>query len=105
MRYRHTNVPSLLQGDMPEDESTCYKCKLEVICDFHHICNGIPYRTESEKVGAWVWLCPKCHHWAHSTGDGVRYLRQLKAEAQKAYEQNHSRKEWMDRFGKNYTEE
>lgn len=105
LRYRYTNTPSLLQGDMPEDEAICYKCKMEVICEFHHIMNGSAYRGDAEKIGAWVWLCSRCHHWAHTTGEGARYLRKLKAEAQAAYEEDHTRAEWMYLFHKNYRED
>ena len=101
MRYRYTDVPSLLQGDMPEDEAECYRCH-KYGCEFHHIMNGTSSRKDAERTGAWVWLCPKCHHWAHDTGEGVRYLRELKEKAQSKFLETHSLAEWMAIFHKNY---
>ena len=100
-RYRYTDVPSLLQEDRPEDEAQCYRCKLEGQMQFHHILNGSLKRA-SEEIGAWVWLCPACHDWVHSTGDGVWFQRIMKATCQERYEENHTREEWMALVHKNY---
>ena len=106
MLYRYTNTPSLIQIDCTEDEAFCFKCRRVMPCDFHHIMNGSKYsRQLSEEIGAWVWLCPVCHRWLHGTGDGVRYNGRLKELAQQVYEQDHSRREWMEMFHKNYLEE
>ena len=106
MKYRYTDIPSLIQSDREEWEAVCYRCKRGGRMDFHHILNGSKYlRRASEEIGAWVWLCPQCHRWLHSTGDGEKYQKQLKAFVQEMYELEHSRKEWMSITHKNYREE
>ena len=74
--------------------------------DFHHILNGSKtLRKTSEDIGAWIWLCPKCHRWVHSTGDGVKYQILLKGLVQERYEQEHTRREWMSMVHKNYLDD
>lgn len=102
MIFRYTNTPSLLQGYMEPDEAVCYKCGATPT-EFHHCLTGALKRS-AEGIGAWVWLCPSCHRWAHSTKEGVTYLRILKAECQSVYEQDHDRSEWMLLAHRNYLE-
>lgn len=59
-------------------------------------------RKISEKYGLTVMLCHDCH-----TGiDGAQYNaergRVLKQEAQRAFEKDHTRDEWMMLIRKNY---
>lgn len=103
MIYRYTDVPSLIQGDLKPDEAVCYRCGGYPV-EFHHCLTG-SRKKASERIGAWVWLCPKCHRWAHDSADGVRYLRGLKKECQEAFERSHSRREWMLLAHHNYMEE
>lgn len=106
MKYRHTDVPSLIQNDHDEWDAVCFRCKKGGALDFHHILNGSKVSKKlSEEIGAWVWLCPKCHRWVHSTGDGAKYQRFMKSLVQERYEQEHSRREWMCLVHKNYMEE
>lgn len=100
MRFRCTNIPSLIQGEMEPDEAACYRCGSFPV-EFHHCLTGAKKST-AERIGAWVWLCPKCHSWAHSTADGVKYLRELKAECQSHFEMDRSRFEWMTLVHRNY---
>ena len=97
-RYRYTNVPSLIQGDMVEDEAICFVCKRQIPVDFHHVLNGSEKKA-SEQIGAWVWLCRRCHESVHKNADKKRWLKAL---CQEAYEKDHSRKEWMKLAHKNY---
>lgn len=97
MIYRCTNKPSLLQGEMKPDEAVCYKCGATPT-EFHHVLTGALKKT-AEGIGAWVWLCPKCHRWAHDTADGVKYLRKLKAECQTAFDND---LDWMVLVRRNY---
>lgn len=69
--------------------------------DKHHIMNGA-YRAKSEKYGLWVWLHHDVHMWLHQTPDGAKYARELKKTAQRIFEEEHSRAEWMALFKKNY---
>lgn len=106
MRYRHTDTPSLLQGDVPDGEEVCYITGQPGHCDFHHIMNGSKIsKARCEDIGAWVWLSPEEHYWAHNTADGIAFLQELKESAQTAYERTHTRKEWMGLFHKNYRED
>lgn len=100
MRYRYTDVPSLLQGDVPEWEAECYICHKSP-CDFHHLLANSKKRF-AEKAGAWVWLCRGHHSYIHDTPAGQEEWREWKRQAQKKYEETHSRKEWMKGSHKNY---
>lgn len=99
-KYKYTDIPSLLQGDMTEDEATCYKCG-KAPCDFHHILPNAGKKA-SEELGAWCWLCRECHAWVHDTADGVAFQRELKAMCQTEYETTHSHNEWMVAAHRNY---
>ena len=91
------NSNSILQN-----EKRCWFCPCTYDLERHHIFAGVANRKLSEKYGLWVWLCHK-----HHTGtDGAQYNqemnRQLKQDAQFAFERKHTRAEWMKIFGKNY---
>ena len=101
MRYRYTNVPSLLQGDIPDGDEVCYITHIQRHCDFHHVMNGA-FKKKSEQYGCWVWLTPYQHHLLHSTREGKKLMRELKAECQAAFEQKYSHSMWMHEFKKNY---
>ena len=80
----------------------CYLCGRMTGLERHHIFGGVANRRISEQYGLWVWLCHECH-----TGtDGAQYdpekNRHLKQIAQMAYEQTHSRDEWMKLIRRNY---
>lgn len=106
MKYRHTDTPSLIQGDIPDGEEVCYITGLEMPCEFHHIMNGNKImRKRSEAIGAWIWVTSESHRWLHDTADGVEYQRGLKEMCQTAFEETHTRKEWMGLFHKNYRED
>ena len=94
----------------------CYICKNflgdpseKPYLEEHHIFEGMANRKLSEKHGLKVYLCKK-----HHTGDieGSReavhskdqndFDIKLKQIAQMIFEQDHSRKEFMSIFGKNY---
>ena len=100
MRYRHSDVPSLIQGDVPEDEQYCFMCG-ESPCDFHHLLNKTEKKF-SECAGAWVWLCRGHHRWIHDTAEGQKKWREWKSRAQAEYEKTHSHDEWMNGSHRNY---
>ena len=102
MRYRKSNVPSLIQGDVPDDENQwCFKCHRTIKCDFHHLLNKTEKKF-SETSGCWVWLCRGCHRFIHDTAEGQRIWKRWKSQAQAEYEKTHSREEWMKHAHKNY---
>jgi len=68
----------------------------------HHCLNGIAYRHKCDEDGLWVWVSPEIHRYMHETAEGRELLMLLKRTAQRAYERTHTRKEFMERYGKNY---
>jgi len=93
---------SLLQGE----EKRCYICGSERMLERHHIYGGA-YRKWSEAYGCWVYLC-KHHHTGDMYGnkDSVHFnglmSLALKQKCQRAFEENHTRKEFMHIFGRNW---
>lgn len=84
------------------DERRCWFCGSMVGLERHHIMSGTANRKLSEKYGLTVWLCRR-----HHTGtDGAQYdpdmNRQLRQDAQCAFERKYGHAEWMRIFGKNY---
>lgn len=75
----------------------------------HHIFEGVANRKLSEKYGLKVYLC-RHHHTGDINGsrDAVHskcdndFDLKLKQIAQVAFEQDHSREEFMRAFGRNY---
>lgn len=88
---------SIIQGDR-----SCWFCGCVNDLERHHVFAGIANRKISERYGLWVYLCHGCH-----TGkDGAQYDKAknllLKQEAQRAFEREHTRDEWMNIIRKNY---
>lgn len=105
-KYRHTDTPSLIQGDIPDGEEVCVITGAEMPCEFHHVLGGNKItRKRSEEIGAWVWVSPEEHYKLHNTPEGIARLQGLKEQCQTAFEKTHTRKEWMGLFHKNYRED
>ena len=90
-------MKSILQQD-----ERCYLCGGRSGLETHHVMNGTANRPLAEKYGLTVRLCHRCH-----TGDrGAQYdrelNRQLKQDAQRAFERLHGHEMWMKVFRKNY---
>lgn len=102
-KYRYTNIPSVLQGDVPEWESRSYLSDRKGQCDFHHIFGQTKYnRKLSEQYGFWIWLTREEHMKLHGTPEGIQFGITLKQECQQIFELNHSREMWMRLFKKSY---
>lgn len=90
-------MKSIIQTD-----KQCFLCGRECFLEKHHIFAGTANRRISEREGLWVWLCHDCHTGKH----GAQYEQEnnlyLKQTAQMAYEQTHTRSEWMGLIRKNY---
>ena len=56
----------------------------------------------SEKYGLKVYLCHSCHTGKHGAQYDAEKNVMLKRDAQFAFEQTHTRTEWMQIFRKNY---
>lgn len=83
-------------------ERECYFCKTTLNLEEHHIFYGIANRKNAEKHGLKVFLC-KNHH---TGANGVHFNKdidiQLKQTAQRKFEKNKTRAEFMEVFGRNY---
>ena len=101
MKYRYTDVPSLLQGDVPEDDAWSYLSGVHTSLDFHPIMNAA-LKKKSEKYGCWVWLDHNLHDSIHSTYTGKAIEKSLKARCQAEFEKKHGHDLWMKEFKKNY---
>ena len=77
----------------------CFICGRTGYLETHHMMNGA-FRKKSEKYDLLCKLCRDCHYRVHHQ-EGTT-IKALKAEAQRRFEQTHSREEWMREFGRNY---
>lgn len=106
-KKRKKHAQSIMQE---KSEKRCYLCML-LEGDYrikevqeHHVCFGTANRAKSEAMGLKVNLCIERHHEtgpqaAHRNAEMARILQR---EAQKAYEETHTRDEWMAEIGRNY---
>lgn len=90
-------------------EGTCYLCK-RLCGDYyrkttqeHHAIFGTAGRRLSERYGLKVYLCME-HHTAGKSAvhNNETMARIVQRDAQEAFEKTHTRKEWMEIFGRNY---
>ena len=105
-KYLYTNIPSVLQGDVPYEERHSYitqKTAYTDTIDFHHIFGKTKYYKKlSEQYGFWIWLTRDEHDKLHHTSAGVQYSRTLKQQCQEIFEMDHSRSMFIRLFGKSY---
>lgn len=86
----------MIPGDK---ENTCYICGRVGHMDRHHMMHGTANRRMAEKYGLVVHLCHTCHMNVHDNPDRF-YDEALMIEAQRIFEETHSRDEWRRAFGK-----
>lgn len=94
-----------------QKDGTCYLCmksgnyRRHQVIHEHHIFGG-PNRQISEAEGMKVYLC-LAHHidGPEAVHNNIKNMRILQEDGQRAYERTHSRKEFMERFGRNYLDE
>ena len=79
----------------------CFYCQRQTECARHEIFYGNGRRKLSKEDGLWCYLCPKCHDFEHDY-KLVRNGETLMQTGQRAYERNHTREEFMKRYGRNY---
>ena len=71
--------------------------------DCHHLMNGSSvYRKRCDKYGLVIPVCRQCHERLHN--DKAMLIRYKKL-AQKAFEKQNTREEWLNLFHKNYLED
>ena len=81
----------------------CFVCQGEIGTEEHHIFPGNPNRRHSEEDGLKVRLCRDCHWLVHNDAElGHQLMLALKQIGQKKYEEKHTRKEFMERYGRNW---
>ena len=90
-----------------DDTTKCFLCGRNGSADrleLHHCFPGNPNRKHSDEDGLFVFLCgERCHRNGKlSAHKSAVTAELLKVEAQRAYEDRHSREEFMKRYGKNY---
>ena len=89
------------------DEKKCFITGSTYNLDKHHVLNG-PLRKWAEQQGLWIYLRHDIHMWLHQTGKGKQTMLELKAMAQKKWEEKHAnefddvRKEWLKHVRTNY---
>ena len=96
---------------MHKSDGTCYLCMLlngdgrkHGILHRHHVFGG-PNRIHSEECGLTVWLCVEHHETGPMAAHRNKAVADILHQAgQQAFEETHTRKEWMTIFGKNYLE-
>lgn len=92
-----------------KESRTCYLCMLldgnhkkHIVLHRHHIFGG-PNRIHSEESGLTIYLCPEHHLYGklavHNCKETMKLMHKL---GQQAYEQEHTRQEFVKLFGKNY---
>lgn len=91
------------RGSILQVSKECYVTHRTDNLHKHHIFEGNPGRKLSEKYGLWVWLTGEYHN---QSNKGVHFDHaldiKLKQDAQRAFEQVHTRAEFMVIFGRNY---
>lgn len=95
-----------------QTEKECYICrKLFDICNDrglheHHVFEGWGNRRCSEAWGMKIWCCPMHHNMSQY---GIHFNKDLdmdvKRDAQRIFEKEHSREEFMQIFGRNYLDD
>ena len=85
-----------------QDEKVCYLCGRQNGLEVHHIFAGVANRRISQANGFVCYLCHECHTGTNGAQYDPEKNRYLKQMAQMAYEQNHTRGEWMKLIRRNY---
>lgn len=85
-----------------QETKECFLCGRQTDLDLHHCIHGVANRKIADREGLTVYLCRDCHtgtNGVHNNREKDLYLIQT---AQKAYEKEHSRSEWMALFSHNW---
>ena len=84
-----------------QTEKECYLCKTTRNLQKHHALHG-SYRKNADKYGLWVWLCADHHTMGRDAIHRNPELdKELMKEAQRKFEETHTREEFIALFGKN----
>lgn len=92
-----------------KQDGTCYLC-LKLYFDYrthkvlhkHHVFGG-PNRNASEQEGFYCWLCLEHHVLGpEAVHNNISMMRLLQRDAQRKYEETHTREEFMAIIGRNF---
>lgn len=96
------------KGSILQQDRYCYLCDLldhrYMVRGLqeHHIFGG-PNRANSEAEGLKCWLCISHHiQGPEAVHNNIGNMRLLQQKAQQAYEQNHTREDFVRLIGRNY---
>lgn len=94
-----------MRSIVQKNNDECFMCGRSYWLEEHHIF-GAANRKHSTKYGLVVNLC----HWCHNEPpDGVHHNKEnrerLMQAGQRAFEETHTREEFMAIFGRNWLEE
>ena len=86
-----------------KERKECWLCKQKAFTDVHHVFNGA-LKAKSEKYGALINVCRKCHNEIHKDAGlrtGIKTVFQKKIMRQ----QNWTINDWRKNFYKSYLED
>lgn len=89
---------SIIHFPFPDQPDRCFICGKYGPMHKHHCLHG-PHRKNADKHGLFVHLCPACHMALHDHGEHDRELEEI---AQRAFEREHTREEFMRIFGRSW---
>lgn len=84
-----------------KDMDHCLICGKDVI-NRHHVFFGTANRKLADEDGLWVPLCQRHHTGREGVHFNLDFNRQLKKWAQGIYEKDHTRAQFIQRYGKSY---
>ena len=83
----------------------CYITGSTTGLDQHHCLRG-QFRKKADELGLWVWLRHDVHMRMHERKPPFEDLEdELKLTAQRAFESERTREEWMAIFGRSWLDE
>lgn len=85
-----------------QSEKECFMCGTALNLERHHVIFGTAGRKISDKLGLTVWLCHEHHQGKFGPHQDRETDLRLRRFAQSCYEDKRSRKEWMEKIGRNY---
>lgn len=83
-----------------QDEKECFVCFSQRNLELHHCLHGTSNRQNADKYGLTIWLCHEHHSLLHNKSHVLDLA--IQQMAQRAFEQTHTREEFMKVFGRNY---
>lgn len=92
---------------MIQSRKECIVCRSTRNLHRHHIFYGSANRKNSERFDLTCWLCQDHHESTYGVHGkyGENLNRELKELAQREFEKNHTREEFVHIFGRNYIDD